>query len=65
MTPKDKAEDLFVTFYQRYSDSIYSNEGAKIEAKYCALVVVDEVMSALMGYDFYYWQEVKQEIEKL
>ena len=65
MTPKEKAEDLFVTFYQRYDDSIYSNEGAKIEAKYCALVVIDEVMNALMGYDFYFWHEVKTELDKL
>jgi len=65
MTPKEKAEDLFVTFYQRYDDSIYSNESAKIEAKYCALVVIDEVMSALMGYDFYFWHEVKTELDKL
>jgi hypothetical protein len=65
VTPKEKAEDLFVTFYQRYDDSIYSNEGAKTEAKYCALVVIDEVMSALMGYDFYFWHEVKTELDKL
>ena len=65
MTPKDKAEDLFVTFYQRFPDSIYSNEGAKTEAKWFALNTVDEVMKALNGYDFYYWQQVKQEIEKL
>jgi len=65
MTPKEKAEDLFITFYQRYPDSIYSNEGAKIEAKFCALVVIDEVISALMGYDFYYWNDVKNELDKL
>ena len=35
------------------------------EAKYCALVVIDEVMSALMGYDFYFWHEVKTELDKL
>ena len=65
MTPKEKAEDLFVTFYQRYPDVIYTDEGAKMEAKYCALVVIDEVISALKGYDFYFWHEVKTELDKL
>ena len=65
MTPKEKAEDLFVTFYQRLPDSVYSDDGAKHEAKQCSLIAVDQVMLALNGYDFYYWQQVKQEIEKL
>jgi len=65
MTPKEKAEDLFVTFYQRLPDYVYSDDGAKKEAKEFALIVVDEVMLALNGYDFYYWQQVKQEIQKL
>jgi len=28
-------------------------------------VVIDEVISALMGYDFYYWNDVKNELDKL
>jgi hypothetical protein len=71
VTPKEKAEDLFVTFYQRYDDSIYSNEGAKTEAKFCALICVDEVLNhhsqeqGLYRIDRYYWQEVKNELDKL
>ena len=65
ISPKDKALDLFVKFYERYPASSYSNEAATIEAKHCALVAVDEIMSELIGYDFYYWQEVRKEIEKL
>jgi hypothetical protein len=82
MTPKEKAEDLFLTFYQRLPDSVYSDDGAKHEAKQCALITVDEILQAEsslwekasnMAYrlsyeqttDFTYWQQVKQEIEKL
>jgi hypothetical protein len=75
-SPKDKAGELFVTYYQRFPDSIYSNEGAKAEAKYCALVVVDEIIKECYNWNgsdnvqwetnrFDYWNEIKQEIEKL
>jgi hypothetical protein len=66
MTPKEKAEDLFVTFYQRLPDSVYSNNGAKSEAKQCALICCNEVLG-YMGADrgTAFWNEVKQEIEKL
>jgi len=65
MTPKEKAEDLFITFYQRYPDSIYSNEGAKMEAKFCALFCVDEILHTCVESMMYYWQEVKNELNKL
>jgi hypothetical protein len=73
-SPKDKAEDLFVTYYQRFPDSIYSNEGAKAEAKYCALIAVNECIELHfnlngdtngIGESFKFWHEVKQEIDKL
>lgn len=67
MTPKEKAEDLFITFYQRYPDVIYTDEGAKIEAKFCALFCVDEIRDKvpLISDIQQYWIEVKNELNKL
>jgi len=63
MTPKEKAEELINKFYglptgntNRCVDWLTATESA--------LICVDEVMSALKGYDFYYWQEVKKELNK-
>jgi hypothetical protein len=36
-----------------------------LQAKQCALVAVDEIIKALGTVDKMYWEEVKQEIEKL
>jgi hypothetical protein len=68
MTPKEKAEELIRRFY---------SIGA-IECKQCALIAVDEIFEFMKMDDEYtetvsnanskwvdYWQEVKQEIEKL
>jgi hypothetical protein len=63
MTPKEKAEELIVKMSTHDRD-IHPHCTHYI-AKQCALIAVDEVMLALNGYDFYYWQQVKQEIEKL
>ena len=66
MTPKEKAKELANRFY---------NEVKYMErAKVCALIAVDELISSHNKWDdyaqtnseeYYYWQEVKQEIEKL
>lgn len=66
MTPKEKAKELIRTFY---------SIGA-VECKQCALIVVDEILD--LDFDIRcdatercvnpvmkYWEEVKQEIEKL
>ena len=68
MTPKEKANDLVHKFfYADYTDITIN------EAKQCALIAVDEILND----DWYiasledliarkkYWQEVKQEINKL
>ncbi len=70
MTPKEKGIDLFVKYYERLPDDTYSNEGAKSEAKECALIAVNEIiMYVLPRYQDFgfgvYWEEVKNEIEKL
>jgi len=64
MTPKEKAEELHNKFYK-------INEGVNLiyfeEAKQCALIAVDEILSVVwyVPVDIEYWQEVKQEIEAL
>lgn len=66
MTPKEKAEELVDRFYNevRYMQ----------RSKECALIAVDELISSHNKWDdyaqtnseeYYYWKEVKQEIEKL
>jgi len=58
MTPKEKAKELVDKFtvvglQQR-------NEGIQ-----CALIAVDEILNVIDNFEMIYWEEVKQEIEKL
>jgi hypothetical protein len=78
MTPKEKAEDLINKIYLiiggiNSEDYIYFHGE---EAKKCALIAVEEAekseYNVLIKFGFVtenyksdYWQEVKQEIEKL
>jgi flagellar assembly factor FliW len=72
MTPKEKAFELAHKF--RLID-IRTSESTTMmismtDAKQCALIAVDEIMNVIIGsYDYelekQYWEEVKQEIEKL
>lgn len=62
MTPKEKAKELFEKMYEY---AIFDEA-----AKQCSLIAVDEILFITEMYnDTYaettYWQEVKQEIEKL
>ena len=71
-SPKEKAQELvnrfmFAGIY--FTDGI---DGARKNAKQCALIAVDEILEMdlpILEEDadtFYdYWEEVKQEIEKL
>jgi hypothetical protein len=60
MTPKEKAEELYKRMYTQHSN-IYPST-----AKGCALVAVNEILLGYMGNPkVKYWNEVKQEIEKL
>ena len=77
MTPKQKAEELVDKFisYSYYSDgnnSMERNYQQKDNAKECASIAVDEILSMGIMSDSghfrmakSYWEEVKQEIEKL
>jgi hypothetical protein len=70
MTPKEKAKELYFKMY-----NIYGYDDYHLRTKKCALIAVDELInSTLPSCEFggiinnntiEYWEEVKQEIEKL
>ena len=73
MTPKEKAIDLVrdMEFEIPYVHDPTEPQGDDI-AKKCALIAVDEICKELTenvwifnGFRSKYWQQVKQEIEKL
>ena len=71
MTPKEKAQELISKFIK------HCQECDKSEAIQCALIAVDEILKEFKSDELYssgennindfiiYWQETKQEIEKL
>ena len=76
MSPKEKGVELYWKYYQLVADCSHPEE----KAKESALIAVDEIIQVTAPYldrheDYYqqlkiemtsgYWQEVKQEIEKL
>jgi hypothetical protein len=76
MTPKEKAEDLFMIFVNNGMSQIkpvINRVIRKEMAKQCALITVNEILdSCPMYYEGFeyesnleYWQKVKQEIEKI
>jgi len=68
MTPKEKAEELIDKMYYigRYDDKEDYNPAMAWErSKQCALIAVDECLHTCVESMIYYWQEVKQEIDKL
>ena len=80
MTPKDKALELY-NKYEQLGRDFTRGVSMKEFAKQCALIAVDEIIEATNMYQYGisnalehipskivkhpYWQEVKQEIEKL
>jgi replication-associated recombination protein RarA len=68
MTPQEKAEDLFMMYVNKGMNQIkpvINRVIRKEMAKQCALIAVDEIIRVLQDEQDWYWQEVKQEIEKL
>jgi hypothetical protein len=76
MTPKEKAEELVDRFREySHTDFNYSRGGYQVDtqiqnAKQCALIAVDEILSFIeddrKGFNWKdYYKEVKQELEKL
>ena len=73
MTPKDKAGQLYNTYFDRFDNLEFGLHDAIIG---CALICIDEITKELSTmYEFTdkqasevrddYWSKVKQEIEKL
>ena len=72
MTPKEKAEELvykyshLVTSWDCYWDTEIPIENRMEQMKECALIAVDEILELdIYKSDQWYWEEVKEEIEKL
>ena len=67
MTPKEKAKDL-VSKYVYLTKQTNGANGTIYNSKQCALIAVDEVLDNLedhTGKDIKFYNQVKQEIEKL
>lgn len=67
MTPKEKAEELVIKYLRLNGDTEWFH---KVLAKQCALIAVDEILdmvkhTPIEDIETDYWEEVKQEIEKL
>jgi hypothetical protein len=66
MTPKEKAAELVYKF-----DDTMEFSTPQRFARKCALIAVDEILiiqeywGGINNTNYQYWQEVKQEIEKL
>jgi hypothetical protein len=63
MTPKEKALEIF----NKMCNSV--DELLPLDVKQCALIAVDEIINSINPFGMFlgkdYWQEVKQEIQKL
>ena len=69
MIPKEKAKYLVDKFYDVDVISADMMSSCSIDAKQCALIAVDEIIRIENHHKNHkwveYWQEVKEEIEKL
>jgi hypothetical protein len=75
MTPKEKAKELVDKYFKllnyEFGDLVYSLSDK--QPHQCALIVVDEIIAQIepsvsmdvISARIKYWEEVKQEIEKL
>jgi hypothetical protein len=59
MTPKEKVIDLVEDMHDA------PEMGYNEHAKQCALIAVDELIKSVSDVNSWYWEEVKEEIEKL
>ena len=67
MTPKEKAKELCNKFSWEKTQDGYKMFQTVDETKRCALIAVNEIYNEIHTYyeRYEYWEEVKQEIEKL
>jgi hypothetical protein len=69
MTPKEKANEL-TNKYFKGSDLLY-HDLSWIQAKECALIAVEEILTRMIGSRAYsfneklFWSEVKSELQSL
>ena len=70
MSPKEKAEERVNKYFKLFEDN--TGHWNILCAKYCALAEINEILNVISEntiepfvFDIDYWQEVKQEIEKL
>jgi hypothetical protein len=68
MMPELKAKELVDKYWIYLRANLLYDDEAKEDAKNCAIIAVDELFLATDDFDLdtkEYWQEVKQEIQKL
>ena len=69
LTPKQKAKELVNKYIPHIAGADRYNSTLGIYDKHiskqCALIAVDEILHTCVESMMYYWNEVKQEIEKL
>lgn len=67
MEPKEKAKELFKKYcYAIRTEETDSGYFSNVRyAKDCALICLNEILDYIQEKDNWYWQEVKQEIERL
>jgi hypothetical protein len=75
MTAKEKAKELLNKYFNYADEEYYEttpswelNKNRKQNAKQCALIAVDEILNQFKwkpSSGLSYWEEVKQEINKL
>jgi hypothetical protein len=71
MTPQEKSEELYFKYSMKGLEeikSILNRVVRKNIAKQCAIIAVDEIINAIEYLDDdseYFWEEVKQELQKL
>jgi hypothetical protein len=71
MIPKEKAEELFNKYCIYLRAGLLYDDEAREDAKQCALIAVDEILlneenkHSVLSKIYDYWEEVKQEIEKI
>ena len=67
MTPKEKAKELVEKYLKKIIELAYAETKTKELAKEYALICVEQMIEECEGYPkgIKYWQDVKQEINKL
>ena len=65
MTSKQKAEEIFKEYWLYLRANLMHDEEAMEDAKVCSLIAVNEISKNCYEVMKPFWEEVKQEIEKL